>query len=227
MVAEISDHNYQPSWILEIVSPVPHISLKLVIKSIKLMSCGKAAGISLIVAEMLKASGVERAQQIRDLIQEIIHFGKIPTEWEESIIVSLYKGKSVALERGNYRGLKLLDQIMKVLEKVSENFLRHPVRIDGMLFGFMPGRSTTDAIFIGRQLQKQFYSAKKTLYTAFVDLEKASDRVPRRVIWWAFRKLGVDEWLVRLTQSMYENTRSRVRVDCNLNEEFRMKLGVY
>ena len=67
------------------------------------MKCGKAAGTSLIVAEMLKASGVVGAQQIRDLIEDIIHFGKIPTKcptkWEESIIIFLYKGKGVALER--------------------------------------------------------------------------------------------------------------------------------
>ena len=53
-----------------------------------------------------EASGVEGAQQIRDLIKDIIHFGKIRTELEESIIISLYKGKGVTLERG----LKLLDQ---------------------------------------------------------------------------------------------------------------------
>ena len=70
------------------------------------MKCGKVAGTSLIVAEMLKASGAEGAQLIRDLIEDTIHFGKILTEWEGSIIVSLYKGKGVALERGNYRGLK-------------------------------------------------------------------------------------------------------------------------
>ena len=73
---------------------------------------------------MLKASGVEGAQQIRDLIEDIIHFGMIPNEWEESITVSHYKGKSVSLELGNYSGLILLDQVMKVLEKVAENFLQ-------------------------------------------------------------------------------------------------------
>ena len=29
---------------------------------------------------------------------------------------------------------------------------------------------------------------------AFVDLEKAFDRVPREVVWWTLRCLGVDEW---------------------------------
>ena len=69
--------------------PAPHIPPELVINAIKLMKCGKAAGTSLIVADMLKASGVEGTPQIRVLIDDIIHFGKIPTEWEESIIVSL------------------------------------------------------------------------------------------------------------------------------------------
>ena len=48
---------------------------------------------------MLKASGVEGAQQIQDLMEDIIHFGKIPTEWGESIIVCLYKGKGVPLSK--------------------------------------------------------------------------------------------------------------------------------
>ena len=51
-----------------------------------------------------------------------------------------------------------------------------------MQFGFMPGRSTTDAIFVVRQLQEKFYAANKTLYMAFVDQEKAFDCVPIRVI---------------------------------------------
>ena len=47
---------------------------------------------------------------------------------------------------------------------------------------------------------------------AFVDLEKAFDRVPWKVIWWALRKLGVAEWIVQLVQGMYANARSRVHV---------------
>ena len=53
-----------------------------------------------------------------------------------------------------------------------------------MQFGFVPGRGTTDAIFIARQLQEKYFAAKKPLYFAVVDLEKAFDRVHRKVLWW-------------------------------------------
>ena len=62
---------------------------------------------------------------------------------------------------------------------------------------------------------------------AFVDLEKAFDRVPRKVIWWALRKLDVEEWIVRLVQGMYANVRSRVRVGEGYSEEFEVKVGVH
>ena len=81
-----------------------------------------------------------------------------------------------------------------------------------MQFGFMLGCSTTDATFIIRQLKETFHAVNSTLYMAFVDLEKAFDCVPRRVILWALRKLGIKEWQAGLIRSMYENSRSRVCV---------------
>ena len=45
--------------------------------------------------------------------------GVIPQDWQSNLIVNCFKGKSDALERGNYRGLKLVDQVMKVIERVS------------------------------------------------------------------------------------------------------------
>ena len=62
---------------------------------------------------------------------------------------------------------------------------------------------------------------------AFVDLDKAFDWVPLKVIWWALRKLGVEEWIVRLVQGMYTSVRSSVRVDEGYSEEFEVKVGIY
>ena len=74
--------------------------------------------------------------------------GVIPSDWEDSFIINIYKGKGDALERGNYRGLKLLDHVMKGIEKVIEKIIRERISIDDMQFGFMPGRGTTGAIFM-------------------------------------------------------------------------------
>ena len=65
-----------------------------------------------------------------------------------------------------------------------------------MQFGFIPGRGTTDAIFILRQLEEKYLQKKKNIYSAYVDLDKAFDRVPRRILWWAIQKLRMDEWIV-------------------------------
>ena len=53
--------------------------------------------------------------------------------------MSLYRGKGDALERGNYRDLKLTDQVMKLLERMLDSFIREMVDIDSMEFGFVPG----------------------------------------------------------------------------------------
>ena len=84
---------------------------------------------------------------------------------------------------------------------------------DNMQFGFMPGKGTTDAIFIIRQIQEKHQANKKQLYYAFVDLEKVFDRVPREVVRWALRKLGVDERLSRTVMSLYTEACTVVRTE--------------
>ena len=43
-----------------------------------------------------------------------------------------------------------------------------------------------------------------------MDLEKAYDTVPREVIQWAMRKLGVEEWLVSAVMSTYTGAKTVV-----------------
>ena len=62
---------------------------------------------------------------------------------------------------------------------------------------------------------------------AFVDLEKAVDRVPWMVIWWALRESGVEEWTVWLVQGMYAYARSLVCVGQDFSQELEVKVGVY
>jgi len=51
------------------------------------------------------------------------------------------------MECGSYRGIKLLEHVMKVMERISEDRIRQQIHIDAMQFGFMKSKGTTDAIF--------------------------------------------------------------------------------
>ena len=86
----------------------------------------------------------EGVELVRLLAETVFSSGDIPNDWEESFILNLYKGKGEALDRGNYRGHKLTDQVMKLLERMLDSFIRNMVDIDEMQFGFVPGRGTTD-----------------------------------------------------------------------------------
>ncbi|GAB1598584.1 hypothetical protein Ahia01_000135600 [Argonauta hians] len=157
------------------------VSLSIISKAIKDTKLRKATGPSGISAEMLKAPGDIGAicSVITCLVNQVIQEGTIPHDWCNSTIVSCFKGKDDALGRNNYKGIKLLDQVMKITERVFARLIRDRVQIDDMQFSFMPDRSTADAILLVRQLQETYLEKNKPLYLAFVDLEKAFDNVSR------------------------------------------------
>ena len=119
------------------------------------MNDGKAAGCSGVVAEMIKASREAGISLITQLFNTIIaEKKKIPSDWDMIIIMNCYKGKGDATERGNFRGLKLLEHSMKLFERVIEQHLRAAISMDDMQFGFMPGKGTMEAIFIDRYIDR-------------------------------------------------------------------------
>ena len=73
--------------------PPIHIDVEMVVKAITKMKTGKAAGPSGIVAEMLKASGDTGARLVADLANDMVRNGVIPSDWEDSFIINIYKGK--------------------------------------------------------------------------------------------------------------------------------------
>ena len=59
----------------------------------------------------------------------------------------------------------------------------------------------------------------------FVDLEKAYDRVPRDIIWWAIRKKNVGEEHIKVIQDMYYGCTTSVRTLIVSTESFEVKVG--
>ena len=132
------------------------ITIDMVKKAISKMKSGKAAGPLGIVMEMISLKAAGETAIIRD--------GKVPTDWERSFIVCLYKGKGDALDRRNYQeGLRLTKQAMKILERIVDGLIRQVVSIDDSQFGFVRGRGTTDAFFVVWQLHEKYVAVNKRL----------------------------------------------------------------
>ena len=100
--------NVEFEWesdLLQEVAPVegppPPVTKDLIRKALRKMECGRAAGPLGIIAEMLKAIGEVVIELLTELTEVVFRNGVIPTDWQESFILNLYKGKGDALERGN------------------------------------------------------------------------------------------------------------------------------
>ena len=198
--------------------------IKDIIKGIK---NGKAAGPSGLAGELIKASEEIGVNVMTNICRELFNGEIIPDDWKNSFTIPIYKGKGENLVCQNYRGIRLLEHGLKIYEKILEKRLENIVKIENCHFGFLKGKSTTDAIFIIRQLKEKYQEKKLKLYHIFVDLEKAFDRVPREVIRWALRRQKVPERLINLIMALFYDTKSRVKTLAGISEDFDIEVGVH
>jgi len=95
---------------------------------LKKMKRHKTPGLSGLAAEMIQATGDIGTQWLLDLCNGIV----IHEHWKSSVVLPIYKGKGNPMECGSYRGIKLLEHAMKVVERIFEYRIRQQIEIDDM-----------------------------------------------------------------------------------------------
>ncbi|KAK3544182.1 hypothetical protein QTP86_006029 [Hemibagrus guttatus] len=196
-------------------------------KALKRMKSGMAVGPDDIPVEVWKCLGEAAVEFLASLFNRVLESERMPEEWRRSVLVPIFKNKGDVQSCSNYRGIKLMSHTMKVWERVVEARLRKVVEICEQQYGFMPRKSTTDAIFALRILMEKYRDGQRELHGVFIDLEKAYDRVPREELWYCMRKSGVAEKYVRVVQNMYERSRTVVRCAVGQTEEFNVEVGLH
>jgi len=98
-------------------------------------------------------------------------------------------------------------------------------KLEDNKMGFCPNRSTTDNIFIVRQIFEKSHKHNIDLYYIFVDYTHASDSVYRNKLIECVMKFEVPDKLIRLVALTLIHIRARVKVKRNLTEEFIVKCG--
>ncbi|ETN75316.1 reverse transcriptase [Necator americanus] len=127
----------------------------------------------------------------------------------------------------SYRPIRLLCHTMKVFERVLEARLRKIVSVSLNQCGFVKDCSTVDAIHAVRILLEKHREKNRSVHLAFLDLEKAFDRVPHELLWMSMRSHRVPEEYVRWTKLLYAKPTSVVRCAAGTSRPFPVQVGVH
>ncbi|KAK3569032.1 hypothetical protein QTP86_021564, partial [Hemibagrus guttatus] len=128
----------------------------------------------------------------------------------------------------NYRGITLLSLPGKVYYRVLERRVRPLVEpwIQEEQCGFRPGRGTLDQLYTLHRVLEVSWEFAQPVHMCFVDLEKAFDRVPRGILWEVLWEYGVHGPLLRAVQSLYNRSRSLVRIASCKSDLFPVHVGL-
>ena len=107
-----------------------------------------------------------------------------------------------------YRGITLLSQVLKLLERGLDARIRRRVEFDfgEEQQGFRKGRGTADGMYVLRHMVEKRLEVQGSTALWFVDLEGAFDTVPREMVMATLRWMGVPEAEVRMVEGTYEKT---------------------
>lgn len=206
---------------------VSDISLVEVMAAVRALKSGKAAGVDEIRPEMLKSLSNYGLHWLTRICSVAWKSGKAPEDWQTGVVVPIFK-KGDQRDCSNYRGITLLSLPGKVYARVLERRCRQIVesKIQDSQCGFRAGRGTTDQLFTLRQVYEKAWEFGQSVYTSFIDLEKAYDRVPRDLLWSVLREYGIDGQLLAAIQSLYDDCKSCVRINGHKSAWFWVRVGL-
>ena len=93
------------------------------------MKNGKATGPDKLLVEVWKSLGRTGLNFLKEGLNKITDEENIPDIWRKCIMIPIYKNRGDIMNCGNYSGIKIMCQGMKLYERVHENRLRNIVSI--------------------------------------------------------------------------------------------------
>ena len=194
---------------------------------VKKLTLGKAGGKDEIVNEILKYGGKEMVRVLWILCSICFDKESIPKDWIDGIIFPIYKNGDKRNPL-NYRGITLLSMVSKVYTGVLSMRLTKWCEENKILGeeqgGFRTKRGCIDQIFVLEGILNQ--RKKNNTYCCFIDLKKAFDRVWRNGLWKALWDEGIRGKMWRVLRSLYEKTRSCIKLNGKMTNTFNIEVGV-
>ena len=204
------------------------ISMGEIRDALRKVKAGKAPGLDRCPMECLIKGGSVVVEWLERLFNVCFAKGIVPEDWRSACVVPICKGKGDKWECNNYRGISLLSATGKLYGRVLIERVRRGTDciVGEEQCGFRAGRSCVDQLFVVKELCEKYIQKGKDVFWAFLDLEKAYDRVDREALWKVLSLYGVGGKLMRAVKSFYVNSRACVRIGGGESSWFEVKVGV-
>ena len=140
---------------------------------------------------------------------------RIPKDWARGIIVPIYKdGEKKNVD--NYRGITLLSVVGKLYTSILNNrftsWFAENKKIVEEQGGFRAKRSTSEQIFIFKEMIQGRKKGKKKTFCCFLDIRKAYDTVFREGLWKGMIEKGIRGKIWRVIKNLYNEVESCVKL---------------
>ena len=196
-------------------------------QSTKSMKNRKAAGPDGLNSELFKYGGPVLSNRLLQLINKCWRERSIPEEWGQARVKSLFK-KGKRDNCSNYRGISLLNSGYKIYTKIITQ--RFKTITEALLLeeqnGFRIGRSCIDNVFTIKQIIEKRREFNLETHMAFLDLEKAFDRVNRNQLWQILNRRGIPNHLIEVIKSLYRNTSIQIDTGRKILDKIYINQGV-
>lgn len=166
------------------------------------------------------------------IFNAILTIGYYPIAWSEALVFMLFK-KGDSSDVNNYRSISLLNILGKIFASILQKRLYKWCSLNNVLsenqFGFRPGRSTIDCIFVHNTLvQHHLAKKRRKLYVCYIDFSKAFDCVSWDILWLKLEGLGIsrDSKFLKVLKSMYKEISCRVITPWGLTQKIQLFRGV-
>jgi ribonuclease HI len=208
-------------------APLSHHELCRALRKLKNKKSPGPDGIS---NEMLAHLGCAAVNKLLDIFNLSWKEGQVPQVWKEAVIIPVHKKGKDKKKAPSYRPISLTSCVVKTMERmVNQRLLWHLEKEDILApeqAGFRQFQSTEDqATYLSQEIEDAFQQ-QKMVFAAWIDLQKAFDKVWTDGLLVKTQRCGVSGRMLSWIRSFLHNRRARVTVNGQLSRKVLIRHGV-
>ena len=197
------------------------ITEEMVLEKLIKLKIDKSPGPDNIHPRVLYEISKELAYPLSLLFKSSLKLGKLPEEWQTSVVSAIHK-KGSKSDVSNYRPVSLTCIACKIMESVIRDHITQHFIVNRLFankqYGFIKGRSTTLQLLSILDNWTTLLEEGGYIDTIYTDFEKAFDKVPHKRLISKLKAYGINIELINWIQNFLCFRKHRVRINGKYSE---------